>query len=273
LGTWPGNSCNRCRETDLGISPDPKFLDGPETGMIREHWLAGGWLCYQGVQFNFPSGASVMFVRNILPIAASLLLAFQAFAEQPAPDQKALFASYVNSSVYRAYLEQIFNSGEPAVLKAECPALKVVTQNRVNVVDQPTFVRAGTNFNIDTGSWVAVGVLDRCGAQVTRRALVKAIPGANQLRPVFLLPGDFRGNLKLEADAVRIVTPALMAFSKCKDWSKFQVINVAPITPASASGWSETWTAVACDAKIDAEVTYAATGDGMNISAGKWKVH
>lgn len=214
-----------------------------------------------------------MFLRYILLISASLLLAFRALAQQPEPDQKALFASYMNSPVYREYLEQVFNLGEPAVLKAECPSMKVVTHNRVTVMDQPTFIKAGTNFNIDTGSWVALAVLDRCGSQVTRRVLVKAIPGANQLKPVFLLPGDFRGNLKLEFDAVRIVTPGMMAAAKCQDRSKFQVLNVTAITPASASGWRETWTAAACDAKVDAEVTYSAIGNGMNISAGMWKVH
>ncbi len=152
--------------------------------------------------------------------------------------------------------------------------MKVVAQNRITVLEQPKFVRgADGNFLIDTGKWVALAALDRCGSQVTRRALLKAIPGANQVQPTFLLPGDFRGNLKLEADAFGIITPALLAFAKCNDRSKFQVINVTAITPASASGWSETWTAVACDTKIDAEVTYTATGDGMNISAGKWKVH
>ncbi len=214
-----------------------------------------------------------MFIRHVLTISANLLLASAALAQQTEPDQKALFASYLNSSVYRAYLERIFNLGEPAMLKAECPAMKVVESNGTIIVEQPTFVRAGANFNINTGSWVAKAVLDRCGSQVTRRALLKAIPGANQLQPTFLLPGDFRGNLKLEADAIRIVAPGLMAFAKCQDTSKFQVINVTAITPASASGWSETWTAVACNTKIDAEVTYAATGDGMNISAGKWRVH
>jgi hypothetical protein len=214
-----------------------------------------------------------MVVRRILVVISfSLLLASQALA-QAEPDQKALFVSYVNSPVYRDYLEKIFNLQEPAVLKAGCPALKVVTQNRATVVEQPKFVHADGIFRVDSGSWVALAILDRCGTQVTRRALLKAIPGANELQPIFLLPGDFRGNLKLEADAVRIITPGLMAFAKCEDRSKFQVINVTAITPASASGWSETWTAQACDKKIDAEVTYTATGNGMNITAGSLKVY
>jgi hypothetical protein len=217
-------------------------------------------------------GASVMVVRNILMILANLLLASQALAQQPEPDQKALFAAFLNSPVYHAYLEQIFNAGEPAILKAECPAMKVVGQNRTVTLEQPKFVRAAGKFQIDTGSWMALATLDRCGSQVTRRALLKADPAANQLQHTLLLPGDFRGNLQLEADAVRIVTPVLMAFAKCQDQSKVQVINVAAITPASASGWSETWTAMACDKKIGAEVTYTAMGDGMKISAGNWKV-
>jgi hypothetical protein len=215
----------------------------------------------------------MVFRPVILTISVGLLLALPAFAQQPGSDQKALFASYVNSPVYSGYLEKIFNLGEPAVQKAECPAMKVVEFNRTIAVEEPKFVRAGANFNIDTGSWVAIAVLDRCGVHVTRRALLKAVPGANQLQPTFLLPGDFRGNLKLEADALRIVKPGLMGFAKCEDGSKFRVLDVAARTPASAAGWSETWTAVACDTRIDAEVSYTATAGGMNISAGKWNLH
>jgi hypothetical protein len=237
------------------------------TRMIRNrHELIRVGLCLDSF------GASVMVVRNILMILANLLLASQALAQQPEPDQNALFAAFLNSPVYHAYLEQIFNAGEPAILKAECPAMKVVVQNRTSTLEQPKFVRVAGNFQIDTGSWIALVTLDRCGSQVTRRALLKAGPTAHELQHTLLLPGDFRGNLQLEADAVRIVTPLLMAFAKCQDQSKFQVINVAALTPASASGWSETWTAMACDTKIDAEVTYTAMGAGMKISAGKWKV-
>jgi hypothetical protein len=55
--------------------------------------------------------------------------------------------------------------------------------------------------------FVALATLDRCGSQVTRRTLLKTVPAANQLQYI-LLPGDFHGNLQLEADAVRTVTPA-----------------------------------------------------------------
>ena len=76
-----------------------------------------------------------------------------------------------------------------------------------------------------------------------------------------------------QADAIRIVTPGLMGIANCEDSRKVQVLNTTAITPPSAAGWSETWTAVACDKKIDVQVTYTAIGNGMNISAGKWKVY
>ena len=87
-----------------------------------------------------------MVVRHILMICANLLLASRALAQQTEPDQKAVFASYVNSPVYRAYLEKIFNLGEPAILKAECPAMKVVAQNRITVRATEVRARSGWEF-------------------------------------------------------------------------------------------------------------------------------
>src|SRR5215472_96850 len=59
-----------------------------------------------------------------LTISVGVLLTSQVCAQQAEPDQKALFAAYVNSSVYAGYLEQIFNLREPVVLRAECPTMK-----------------------------------------------------------------------------------------------------------------------------------------------------
>ena len=67
-----------------------------------------------------------MGVRHLLIIAANILLTSQVVAQSIDPDQKALFAAYVNSQVYRAYLERIFDLGEPPTLKAKCKSMKVV---------------------------------------------------------------------------------------------------------------------------------------------------
>jgi len=194
-----------------------------------------------------------------------------AFAQSSEPDQKALFVSFINSAGYKSYLERIFNLGEPTTLKAECPSLGILEWNKIMMVEQPTFVRSGANYQITSGAWVGMAVMERCGSRVTRRALLKAVPGSNVLQPTFLLPGDFRGNLKLEADAMRIVLPGLMGAAKCTAKSEF--LNVRSHGPSTPQGWSETWTAAACGRRVDAEVTYSPISCGMNVTAGKWKVY
>ena len=195
-----------------------------------------------------------------------------AFAQQADPSQQELFAGYTNSPVYKGMLEQIFNADEPAELKAECPTLKIVDFNKVTVVHPPTFVRAGANFNVDRGRWVAAATLDRCGTRVTRRALITAVPGANNVNSLRLLPGEFRGNLKLEADVSPVVSTGMMGAANCADRKQFQVLNVAALTPSTPQGWSERWTASACGKKVDADVTYTRASDGMDFAAGTIKV-
>ena len=213
-----------------------------------------------------------MFATRVIFICIGLLSGSHAFAQPAQPDQKAMFAAYVQSPGYKAFLEQIFNLGEPATLKAECPTLKVVESHRHVMLQQPTFVRVGANYNIDTGVWVGTALLDRCGAKAIRRALLKAVPGTNNLNATLLLPGDFPGNLKLEADAKLIVFPGLSAHAKCKDASKVRVLDIKALTPAAPAGWSETWLAEVCGVKVEAEVIYSATATGMNITARNWKL-
>jgi hypothetical protein len=217
--------------------------------------------------------AAVTFSNRILLVCiCCLLFASQARAQTAQPDQKAMFAAYLHSPGYKAFLDRVFNMGEPTAMKAGCASLKVVDSSRHIVMELPTFVRAGANYNIDTGLWVGSATLDRCGQQVTRRALLKAIPGTNNLDVNLLLPGDFRGNLKLEADAKRFIFPGLMAHAKCSDFKQFKMLDIKALTPASPAGWSETWIADACGTKVEGEVTYTSTGDGMNVTGRKWKL-
>jgi hypothetical protein len=70
------------------------------------------------------------------------------------------------------------------------------------------------------------------------------------------------------------------------EWNKAQIIeqpkfvpgaggglNVKPIPQASPQGWSEAWTAKACDKTVAVTVTYSATADGMDIRAVNYTVH
>ena len=213
-----------------------------------------------------------MIAIRVILICIFLSSVSYALAQPAQPDQKAMFGSYLQSPGYKAFLERLFTLGEPATLKAECPTLKIVELHRHVMLQQPTFVRAGANYNIDTGAWVGAALLDRCGAKVTRRALLKAVPGTNNLDATLLLPGDFPGNLKLETDAKFIVIPGLAAHAKCGDVNKVRVLDIKALTPAAPAGWSETWLAEACGVKVEAEVIYSATATGMNIVARNWKL-
>lgn len=89
-----------------------------------------------------------------------------------------------------------------------------------------------------------------------------AQPGKGQIEPIFLLPGEFRGNLKLERDARAIVLPRLAGTAKCQDPAKLAVLDVVPLTKAATAGWSETWIADACGKTVEATVTYAGIPTG-----------
>jgi hypothetical protein len=148
--------------------------------------------------------------------------------------------------------------------------MKLVTSDKYLVLDPPSFTQVGGSYGITTGAWIAVAELDRCGKRVTRRALLKAA-GSNGLDATLLLPGDFRGNLRLEADAVHTVVPTLMTAAKCQDAAKFWVLDIKSAGPATPQGWSETWTAEACGMSVTAKVAYSKSSTGMNVVASDVK--
>jgi hypothetical protein len=227
--------------------------------------------------FSIKQFFATVCVSILTAVAVASHAAAQSTTAQTPPanaDPKAVFLQYLGSPSYKHLLERVLNAGKPPALKQECPSLQLLEWNKAQIIQQPTFVAAaGGGLNVDSGASVAVVAANRCGSRVIRRALLKAVPGQNFVQPTFLMPGDFRGNLKLELDARRIVFPGLAAFGQCSDATKVQVLDVRPLTPASPQGWSETWTAKACDRSVDATVTYSATADGMDIRAGNFKLH
>ena len=214
----------------------------------------------------------VQAVRRLFLILSVMVAVVPRVAAQSGqPSAKDMFDGYVTSEPYRRYLETVFNRGEPQPPKAQCKTMKVVTSDRYLVLDPPKFTQVGGSYQIDSGTWVAVAALDRCGKRVTRRAVLKAVPGTNGLDVTLLLPGDFRGNLKVEADAQQIVVPSLMASAKCQDATTFSVLDIKLLGAATAQGWSETWTAQACGTPVSAKVVYSKTSTGVNIVASDVK--
>ena len=196
-----------------------------------------------------------------------------AFAQPAEIDHAKMLLAYVNSPGYKSYLERVFNLGEPPLLKAKCATpLKLLESNRLMVVEPPKFMLSNGIYVVNSGSWVGIAVMDRCGSRVVRRALLRAQPNANLLHPTFLLPGDFRGDLRLEVDARRIVLSGVVMVSNCSDNTRIQVEDIKFHGPPTSQGWSETWTIEACGRTVDADVKYTTTaGTGTTVSAGNWK--
>ena len=203
------------------------------------------------------------------PAAFAAALALVAPAPAPAqtaePSQTEILETYVGSQMYRDYLEKLFNLGEPPPLKRECPPLTLL-ENKYQILEAPTFVHDGLNYHIETGSWIALGVLRRCNERVVRRVLLKAQPGTNAFEARLLLPGDFRGNPQLESETLHLVMPNLMAKAQCTDRRETFILDVKALDPPGPDGWSERWRVEACGTPVSARVSYAKAVTGLNIS-------
>ncbi|HUO89603.1 MAG TPA: hypothetical protein VMU08_10545 [Rhizomicrobium sp.] len=189
-------------------------------------------------------------------LAAALPLAvLAAVPARGAGSQQALFDGYVASPAYRAILQKAYNDYEPAVLKAKCRSLTVVSFDPPEMVDAYTFVRDTGGWRMSSGAWVARATLDACGTKVVRRALVESASN-NTLRTRALLPGEYGGGLKLEEPARGYVIQSMLVGTGCKDWRSPVVLDVRLKTPPKPKGWTEVWTAFMCGKTVTARVDY-----------------
>lgn len=191
-----------------------------------------------------------------IPILAALML----LAVQPvhaAEDQQALFEGYIGSPSYRAILQKAYNDSEPAVLKAKCPALTVMSFAKPEIVEAPVFVRSGAGWTTEAGAWVATATVNRCGSDVIRRVLVETTR-SNTLRTRGLIPGEYAGGFKLEESARGFVSMSMLLVTNCKDWKSFVLLDTKLKTKPSKLGWWEIWTAQMCGKTVTANVAYVA---------------
>jgi hypothetical protein len=196
-----------------------------------------------------------------------LLFAARAVGQTAPLDQKEAFVHFLLSPSAQKFIERSIADAENQALKTQCSTLKVLEANKFDIIDQPVFEQRETGLRLKSGSWVSVAKVDRCGVTTTRRLYIKYLPDQNRFEVSPLLPGDFRGNLKLEADARRIVVPGLMAAGHCADRAEFYLLDVKALGAAMPQGWSETWSARACGKSVSATVSYNAIPGGMDIAA------
>jgi hypothetical protein len=184
------------------------------------------------------------------------LVALCAGAPAAAADQQqAVFQSYIQSAAYRSILEKAYNDAEPAVLKAQCPALKITSFDPPEIAVPPRFAKGATGgWQAADGAWVQRATLDRCGKPVLRRAL--AMTGQNNaLKTQPLLPGEYAGGYKLEPNAVGTAVINTVYRLDCKDGKKPQVLDIKRVTKPNP-GWTELWTIYLCSKTATVRVTY-----------------
>ncbi len=183
-------------------------------------------------------------------------------AAQPTNEQ--LFQSFLASPAYANFIEQALAGTEPAPFKAECTRLTVVDQPRFAIVRPAAFSVTNGQGAIVDGVWVAFLPVDRCGTKAIRRLLV-VVAGPNNLTPSRLLPGDFRGDLRLEADVQRTVLPVLMEVAECQDEKNVFVGDIKTLS-ATPTAWSEQWFASACGKPASMLVHYTRNGNSIDYT-------
>jgi hypothetical protein len=215
-------------------------------------------------------GANVK--KLVLPYSLIACLIGGPLMAQPAaePSQQVLFETFLHSDLYHSYIDQAFNMIEPPTLKAECPQLKALEFNVYSPIQPVSVTGSGEDHRVSAGAWVAHPVFDRCGKRVKRRALLQVQPDGT-IRPIALLPGDFRGDLTLERDARRIIFPGMMAKLGCKDSKDFFIIDVTRQSETTDGGWLEVWTGRGCGKDVTADVTYDRHADGIVVTGQNFR--
>ena len=207
----------------------------------------------------------MMLIRSLATaavVAVGLFALTPAWSQGMTPEQQQL-SGLIGSPSFRAFLQEAVAGNEAAVFKAKCAEPKVTRVLGFLIVTPPNITQRG----IEAGAWVTHVEVDRCGTTASRRILARVEGGINSLTSTGVLPGDFRGDLKLETDVIRTAVIALMGTAGCRDIAQFGVSDIKALTPVTAAGWSETWFAEAYGKPIIAVVDYKrdATGVGFNV--------
>ncbi|HEX4302328.1 MAG TPA: hypothetical protein VHZ78_06015 [Rhizomicrobium sp.] len=190
----------------------------------------------------------------------ALVLSGGSAAAGLSPQQQAIFGSYLTSPAYKAILEKGYNDAEPAMLKAQCPALKITAFDPPEIVQQPLIAKgAGGGWQVTDGAWVQRATLDRCGKPAARRTMVST--GANNMLHLHaLLPGDYGGGYRLESTALGTVVTTIVYTLECKDKTMPVVLDVQRLRDARKPSWAETWTVFLCGKTATARVVYVPNG-------------
>jgi hypothetical protein len=196
-----------------------------------------------------------------LLVAAAHPAAAQAQAQ---PTNEQLFLSFLQSPAYQNFLDQALAQTDPAVFKAECARMTMRENARWAAVRPASFTVVQGQGAIVDGVWIAWIPVDRCGTPTIRRLLI-VVSGPNNLVPTRMLPGEFGGDLRLEADVQRTVLPLFQEMAECRDEKQVFVADIK-ITRQSATAWQEHWLGNACGKPTAILVNYIRRGNSIDFA-------
>ncbi len=185
-----------------------------------------------------------------------------AATQKPSPEDMRIFAAFLSSSAFLSGLTRLINASEPPSLQAACPTLKLLDATRYKLLKTVTFREVNGSEQVSGGSWISLAIADRCGQKVTRRFLFFYQPETERLQPLRLLPGEFRGDLKTEADARNLAAKVITAATHCDDPKRIFVLDTKVDGAPSPDRWRENWTAEACGEPVTLQAAYSRSGDG-----------
>jgi hypothetical protein len=206
-------------------------------------------------------------------ILAAMLVAAAFPAAAQVPSQAALVAAFIRSPQVLTVVTSTLGRDEPAPLRARCGVPAIQSVSGVVIQQSPIFVREGAGMTFQSGALVVRLATLRCAEPAVRRVLLVRAPGSAQIITHALAPGDFSGNLKLEADTLRIVEPGVAAAAHCAVSTGILPLDTKAIVPMTAQGGAERWTFWACGKAYTADVSYTpilrgGVNAGMNVLGG-----
>lgn len=209
-------------------------------------------------------------------VAGLLLLPALAFAAEPvSPSQTetkapaltpaAMLEQLIASPGYQKFLADLVNSEEPAALRRVCPTVELTNGLAYSIIETPTFSAHAAGDKLESGVWMSVAQVDRCGRPARRRVLIRFDTTLKRFRALALVPGDFPGNLALERDTYRAIVPEAATVAACSDPHRVSVLDTRELVPLTHAGGREVWTLIACDKWVAVTVTFTPAADGRHM--------
>jgi hypothetical protein len=199
---------------------------------------------------------------------AAAVIAGSAFAPQPVAGQQPPVASkeftafLSDDPSYGAWLLNRIQTFEPAAMLAECADIKITGRHSFEITDPPIIPRGSAM--PQSGSWIEHVDIDRCGTP-SRRSLIVAARGLDQLEGQGLMPGETVALPLLQEDTAKVAWPDAAQRLKCDPRQVYPADSRVVGLYAPGAPWREAWTLGGCGRKVTLTIDFKPGEDGTKI--------